>query len=579
MSAVLLAAWFIGLRPQVKDVDLAFGLHSYRQLAAELTEAGIPTQCEPSIRQRFALIRIPPRRWDSLRTVLEAALDVQFVPTSAGPLEIRKNPKVADLDDMLLKRLSRLYSQTLQTAVQDGLQQYRGIESIASPRATSEAIANMLDAIRSLPVGNADRNALSVGVNLKQEIGRRYVYAELWDGIDITKLLKGLDPIASTAEQVATTPPPDNPVGEITPPPIKSFRVRLLDGEAGLAPIQIDNWYFDPRTFTLARDHVEEIDITSTGFGHGVTELVPDTVGFECGWDDLFRGVKGQGALRDRMAVTSAWLTTPAASQRFTLSQTDDTVSSLFERWSEAVQTPLIMELLPNRELLSDPGLRKTPAASIAEFFKSRSEEAVTPRFLKSAWTVEEISGVTVVRDEIRFADHATPFSPEAAIALARARAKSADSLNTVSDLIDAAILLPAESHAAIIGLDAYGVLSDLPFAAPYLRLIQSDPQSAQGLRALRKIQELRIPFTTFSGTARRKFEKAIRELALRNPSNWSAAVWPEFDQVLASATVVAVGKPTSGGASIGFYLTSPVLKVPRTGLCPISLEPISMPD
>jgi len=579
MSAILIATCLLGLRPRFQDVSLPFGLHSYRQLATELTNVGIPTKCDSAILNRFALIRIPPKPWESFQRVLEAALDIQFVQMPSGSYEIRKNPREAEIEDALFRRFSRLYSQTIQDAVQDGWQEYRKIETSVSPRGASEPLANVLDAIRSLPSGSTDRNALSVAVNLKQELGRRYVYAELWDGIDLAKLLRGIYPVALTAEQVASAPPPDNPIGEITPPPIKSFRVRLIDGEAGLAPIQIDDWCFDYRTFSLARDHVEEVDITETGFGHGITEIVPDTVGLDCGWDELYKGLKGLAELRTRFAATMNWTTTAPANQSLNLANTDATVSSLFCKWSQASNQPLVMEVLPSRELLSDPNIPKSRPQTAAEFLQGKGSEAITPRFLRSSWTVEEVNGVTVVHDEIRFADHSVPFNPDAAVSLDSARTKAPTGLNTLSDLINAAALLPADVHDSLLGVDAYGVLADLPYASPYLRLIRSDPSSLQSLRALRKGQELRIPFTTFSASARRKFGQALHELSLRNASNWSAAVWPEFDQVLASSTLVVESKTVDRNSAIQFSLISPILKVPRTGLCLIGIGPVSLPD
>src|ERR1700678_2642231 len=115
---VAILAGMILVCSQAREVGLPYGLHSYAHLAEELTSVGIDTLCEPSIRRRCALILIPPRPWESLRPVLEAALGVRFTQTDSGSLEIRKDPMTASTEDALLKRLARRYSQTVEDAVQ-----------------------------------------------------------------------------------------------------------------------------------------------------------------------------------------------------------------------------------------------------------------------------------------------------------------------------------------------------------------------------------------------------------------------------------------------------------------------------
>jgi len=78
------------------------GLHSYKQLATELTATGIATRCEASVESRYALIRIPAQPWKSLQPLLEAALDVKFEVTADGLVLTELAPGVTE-DEILGK--------------------------------------------------------------------------------------------------------------------------------------------------------------------------------------------------------------------------------------------------------------------------------------------------------------------------------------------------------------------------------------------------------------------------------------------------------------------------------------------
>lgn len=579
MSAFLLSAVLLGLRPQLADVSLRPGLHSYRQLAEELSDQGLRVQCDASIRWRYALIRVPPSPWEALKSLLEAALDVQFVATGDGILTIRKNSRKAEIEDALLRRFSRQYSQTIQDAVRDGYERYRQLETTSSRRGTTDAIANMLDSIRSLPAGNPDRNALTVAVNLKQEIGQHYVYAQLWDGIDIAKLLRGSEPILSTSDQVATASPPDNPIGEIVPPPIRSFGVRLSDGESALAPIQVEQWRLDPRTFGLAKELILATDMASPAFGKGVTEFMPDVVEFDFGWDDLYRGLAGQRELRARQKATQTWLSAEMAARSLKSSSNAFTMSELFSVWSRETRHPVIMEVVADREPSSNLSDSFPAGLSIADAFRALAEESVNPKLLRTPWTVEEIGGVAVVRNELRFADHIVPFNPAALIALETAKDAAPGSGVTIPDLIAAAGNVGVDDQMAAIDYQTYGALADFPLACPYLRLIASDPGSLKDLKALRKGDDLKFPAIAFTKQSRRAFEKTVRQIALKTPSSWSTGLWPDFDQVFTTGTIMVTTTGVNGHPSLGFHLVSPLVKGPKAGLCPVKLGSVDLRD
>ncbi len=185
MFAILLAGLFWNHLAQ-DNVQLPYGLQTYEQLASELTSAaGLPTRCDPAIRLRYALIRVPPRPWASLRPLLESALDIRFVTANDGALEIRKDAARAAEEDALRLRFSRKYDQTIRDAVRSGWELHEQFDALPTDGQRSEAYQEASDAITSLPPGNPDGNSFRVAISFRDDSQHAYVMSELWDGIDL----------------------------------------------------------------------------------------------------------------------------------------------------------------------------------------------------------------------------------------------------------------------------------------------------------------------------------------------------------------------------------------------------------
>jgi len=335
MSVFLLSALLFGIRPQLAGVTLRPGLHSYQQLASELTEQGIVAQCEPSIRRRYALIRVPPTPWETLKPVLEAALDIRFAQGSDGRFTIQRDPKTAGIEDVLLTRFARRYSATIQSAIRDGYDYFRQMEAATLRGDAEDPVFGALETMKSLPVGSSDRTAMTVAIELKDRISQRFIFAQLWDGLDLIHLLRGSRETVTTSEDFDSESPPDNPIGELLLPPIQSFGISNSDGEMELPSKLIERWRVDARSFALSKDIAIVSDTGWPDETKSRPEIVPTLITFDSSWDELYRGLPGETEHNARVKITGDWLSTDAANLPLTGLDAIDTVSEFFTTWSQ----------------------------------------------------------------------------------------------------------------------------------------------------------------------------------------------------------------------------------------------------
>jgi len=574
MTAILIAASLLCTRRNF-DVGLRYGLHSYQGLAAELTEQGIATRCEPSIRRRFALIRVPPRPWDSLRPLLETALDIKFNTTDDGVIEIAKDPQQAILEGLLLRRLSRLYSNTIEDAVRNGWDFFKANQETPPGRDRQAAEEDARQAVKSLPVGHPDRNSMEVAFKLEDNVAERYLFADLWDGINLAKLLKGTPPRVATAEQISWWPRADNPIGSIVPTTLTSFGAFYPDGVRALPQIMVDRLSVKWTTLSLYKDVTEAVTFYDRGQRqHGET-VIPDPIEFECAWNDLYRGLPSHNEYLNRAKSSEAWLESQAAELLLNMPPVTVKCSDLFDRWSAVTGHPVIMEVLPTRDFMAVIPWSGAKSTSIRACFEEWRRDLPSPKFMGTPWTIEENNGITIVRDEVGFADHLATFNPEPEVALSCARNGDPDLLNTIDDYIKAIPLATVSDVTAAMDAGAYDEQVDFPGVWPYLRLLSTDAGVAKQLESLSTGQELLLPVSKFGAAQRRAFEAEMRQFAVRLPALWTVALWPEFHDVLASANIVVRMDSSDERGIVKFRLISPQIASSEFGLCPASLANI----
>jgi len=572
----LILACITHLRHFQAEVSLPNGLQSYEQLASELTKDGIRTRCDARIRWRYALIRVPPMPWVSLRPILEKALDIRFEMGPDAVLDLKRDPEVASLEESLFRRFSRKFDQTVSDAVQSGWSIHEKMANEASVRNGADSLENMLESIRSLPQGNPNRNALNVALSINDDSQANLALSELWDGVDLSTFVKSPQVSVLTPEDSALWRPPDNPFGRSLPTASKVFGLQRGRELSVLAPAMIDSWILDPKWFFLAHDFLALFSVFDPVIGKDQTPIMPDKIGFECTWDDLYRGLSQQTSFRKRVASNQLWMSTDSANKTFTLPMTESSVSSVFDQWSRATDRPVVMEVTPIRESLGDEDQHKSIKLTLYGFTKGIAEEDIIPSCLRSPWSVREMDGITIVHDEFSFSDHVLQPNPLAAIKLSQLRRDSKDGANSLADLLVASRLVNADDDAAAVRTGLYSGLRDFPWIDPYLRLIQSDPTTLKGFEQLTAGQAIDIPMSKFPAEARRSFQKAIRQLGLQIPSiSWTATILPDADEFLKNAVISIVGVPNGDTFFVKCSLTSKSKKTFSTGLCPALLGPI----
>ena len=554
-----------------KDVTLPPGLYSYPGLAAELTNQGFAVTCDPRIHLRCALIRIPPRPWSSLEPLLDHALGITFAATDAGPLEMRPDATTATSEEILLHRFARNYSDAAQAAVRNGWEYMQ--RAIGLRASGLEPPAEIQSAISSMPRGSPDWYALTVARGLMDSYASRRDYADLWEGVNVLSVLKGMPPVLYTADELMALAPPDNPIGAVAPPPIKTFGIFSLDGERVIAPLWVESRRFNNRNLALSKEAFAIVNITAPGLVWDKPGYYdgPNSFGYIPEWRDLYKGLSTYGALQARLRATAEWAASSVV--RDPLGQVVGAPSlwDLASAWSVKEGRPLLMEVFLNRQQPMDGGT----GASLESALLGEDRAEPATGIAANPWTVEQFDGVTVIHDELAFIDRVAPLEPAAEIQSFNRRTASAGQ-SSVSDLVEACRLLKPEAALANLDGGQDGPFADFSFAAAYLRLVSSSPFQKK-LEAVRPGQSLRIPFKDCAATARREFEAEVRSLALRRPMDWSTALWPDFDEVLAGCTVIAKAITVEGSDSLSFQISSPILKSP-TGLCPVSIGPIGFP-
>ena len=136
---------------------------------------------------------------------------------------------------------------------------------------------------------------------------------------------------------------------------------------------------------------------------------------------------------------------------------------------------------------------------------------------------------------------------------------------------------LSPEEDATAADTLVYGDMTEFAFACPYLTLIQSDPASLDQLRELKVGRRFSVPLSKFSAKARKSFTRWLHVLGPRMPTTWSSALWPDFDQVLAGASVEVSGDTFAGQSVLRFSLSSPSINIQPWGMCPVGMNPISL--
>jgi len=573
---MLMLACLLSLRHRQADVTLLDGLRSYEQLAADLTKVGIRTRCDPRIRSRVVLMKVPPMPWDSLRPILESALDVQFLDSGNGIHQMERDPKAASFEETLLHRFTHRFDQTVSDAIQAGWGLREQLDS-DPPHDGADTLENMVESIRSLPVGNPNRNALNVAISLHDNSHGRIALAELWNGIDLAHLVLKPDVSVLSSEDVAAWKPPDNPIGRTLPDPSTIFAADTQYDQPEIAPVTVSRWVFDPKIFSLARSFLSLRSPLSWRAGSTQTPVVPDDISFECTWEDLYKGLSSRSLFFDRMEATSQWMESQAANVAFTFPESDCSISKIFSHWSTTSNHPMVMEVFPVRDDFEDKARFHEGSWTIPRLLKAIVNEGLAPSCAVSPWTVLELSGVSIIQNELRFFDHLIDPNPSAATYLANARDRSKVGLNSCEDLLHASSLVSPEDNLAQAEFNLYRPLDEYPQLDPYLRLIQSDRSALNTLKHIASLESELIPYDRFPAEARRTFEKAVRMLGMRlGKPEWVVSLLPEFGEFLHNASIAIRGVPRANGIELQLEIVGISGSFKRFTLCPVSIGPLS---
>ncbi|MDR3688835.1 MAG: hypothetical protein P4L46_05610 [Fimbriimonas sp.] len=576
MSVPLLLATLLLSGFRQPEIAFSAGLHSYEQLAAELTHQGIPVRCDGRIRWRYALVRMPAMTWDRLRPLLQSALRVHFDEAGDGYWDLKRDPSEATTEDVLLRRFSSKFDRTISDAVQSGWTIRQRWDLGLPTTSRSDAFENVLESIRSLPAGNPDRNTLAVAVSLKDDQMSCLAFSEIWNGVDFTRLIKQNPVTLMTVEDAANWKSEDNPIGRSLLKSTESFPQKFLAARTDIPPVSIEAWLMDLRRFALSHYVLTLSGLAQPRTGVCITPIVPDTIGFNIRWEDLYHGLSQQKAFRQRTADTAAYVGRDAASKRFTLPRTESTVSSLFDAWSKATGQPLIMEVAPARDALYDEDIGRETNTTLRDFLSGIAGEDMTPACLRAPWTIQEVDGVTIVADELGFVDHLTQPNPNAAIELANRRRSTSLGVNKIDDLFESCAQIAQDECVASVRTGLYGGLAQTPYAIPYLQLIASDPASLRRVKAILPGDRLELRLVDFPLSARRSFGKVLTQLGLPIPSFlWTSSQLPEFESFLKTAAIVVSCQSNGDTMDISFVLHATEGQAYKPGYCPVLLGPL----
>jgi len=564
-------------------IALPYGLHSYNQLAAELTSAGIQTRCSPSIANRFALVRVPPKSWGYLRPILESALDIQFAELSSGGLEIRKDPQESSLEEALLSRFARQYERTVLDAVQGGWDAYEQAWT-SSQRGGADPFENLRQSVQSLPVGNSSRNALNTAVSLRNFVANRRVLSELWGGIDLKRLIRTPEASIQNQEDIVLSPP-DNPIGHDLPPEALVYRVKTQTGAWAASPYLIHSWTIDLRTFSLTLGMFPLTERIEPYSAPEVLSVVPNIIGFDRSWDDLIRGLPQESAFRHEVQASETWLKSEMASTSVDLPRFGKTLSFVMNTWSKETDTPVIMEILPMRDSIGSNRPPKDGRLSPTSFAAGFSDETVFPTCLRSPWSFQQVDGVLAVHDKFRFIDHLVQYNPAPEIFLWEKWSHSKSGLNSLKDVIEATKLSGGDDDKLWADPWLYRGLHQFPWARPYIHLLKSMPSSTAALNGIEQGGNIRIPYKDFPAEARRQFEKSVRQISSLPLSSadtapfplWVSSLLPGFDDYLDAASVMVEALPETDSAYLKFSLSPPSHKKTDVGNCQAMLGPIML--